>query len=114
MHWALHDLFTWFDSQPSLIVSILTGSGRAFCAGADLKEWHEGRQKAMPGSGFGGLSRRGGKKPVIAAVNGICFGGGCEMIINADLVVASEGAEFSLPEVSRSYCLDKRSRKSIR
>jgi len=55
----------------------------------------------MPDAGFGGLSRRGGKKPVIAAVNGICFGGGCEMIINADMVIASENATFALPEVKR-------------
>jgi len=47
------------------------------------------------------LSRRNGKKPVIAAVNGICFGGGCEMIINADMVIASEKATFALPEVKR-------------
>lgn len=53
----------------------------------------------MAATGFGGLSRRDGRKPVIAAVNGICFGGGCEMIINCDLVVASKNAAFSLPEV---------------
>lgn len=55
----------------------------------------------MPGSGFGGLSRRGGKKPVIAAVNGLAFGGGCEMIVNCDMVVASQSARFALPEVKR-------------
>jgi enoyl-CoA hydratase/carnithine racemase len=55
----------------------------------------------MPPSGFGGLSRRAGKKPVICAVNGICFGGGCEMIVNADMVIASEDATFALPEVKR-------------
>lgn len=53
----------------------------------------------MPSSGFGGLSRRAGKKPVICAVNGICFGGGCEMIINADMVIADAKAQFALPEV---------------
>ncbi len=55
----------------------------------------------MPASGFGGLSRRGGKKPVIAAVNGLALGGGCEMIINCDMVVAAHGAQFGLPEVKR-------------
>lgn len=53
----------------------------------------------MAPSGFGGLSRRSGKKAVICAVNGICFGGGCEMIINADMVIAEEQAVFGLPEV---------------
>ena len=55
----------------------------------------------MPATGFGGLSRRRGRKPVIAAVNGICFGGGCEMAINSDMVFASSSATFSLPEVKR-------------
>ncbi|CAD6568772.1 MAG: hypothetical protein ASARMPREDX12_001832 [Alectoria sarmentosa] len=52
-------------------------------------------------SGFGGLSRRRGKKPVIAAVNGIAHGGGCEMIANCDIVLASPSALFALPEVKR-------------
>ena len=48
--------------------------------------------------GFGGLSRRQGKKPIIAAVNGLCYGGGFEMVINTDLVVAGPSARFQLPE----------------
>lgn len=55
----------------------------------------------MPGSGFGGLARRKGRKPVICAVNGLCLGGGAEMAINADIVVASSRAVFALPEVRR-------------
>lgn len=55
----------------------------------------------MPNSGFGGLARRKGKKPVICAVNGICLGGGAEMIINSDIVIASSRAVFGLPEVKR-------------
>jgi enoyl-CoA hydratase/carnithine racemase len=117
MHYDLDALYTWFDAEPSLRVAILTGEGRAFCAGADLKEWNrannssspsskpgqeltrEQQQRSMPPSGFGALSRRRGKKPLICAVNGICFGGGCEMIINADIVVASTNATFGLPDV---------------
>jgi len=55
----------------------------------------------MVSSGFGALSRRSGRKPVIAAVNGLAFGGGCELIVNCDLVVASSSATFALPEVKR-------------
>jgi enoyl-CoA hydratase/carnithine racemase len=99
------------DAEPSLRCGIVTGNGRAFCAGADLKEWDAQNRptapsmsaytetRTMPASGFGGLSRRGGKKPIIAAVNGICFGGGCEMAINCDIVIADEKARFGLPEV---------------
>jgi enoyl-CoA hydratase/carnithine racemase len=107
-HHDLDALYKWFDNEPSLACAILTGEGRAFCAGADLKEWNSdnntgankpARNERTPASGFGALSRRGGKKPVICAVNGICFGGGCEMIVNADMVIADENAVFGLPEV---------------
>ncbi|KAH8804901.1 enoyl-CoA hydratase [Xylogone sp. PMI_703] len=102
-HYDLQSLYAWLDDEPSLICAILTGTGRAFCAGADLKEWNnansKGETRAHPPSGFGGLTRRSGKKPVICAVNGICFGGGTEMIVNADIVIAEEQAQFGLPEV---------------
>ncbi|MCJ1308252.1 hypothetical protein MMC25_001905 [Agyrium rufum] len=133
-HHELDAVWTWFDNEPSLRVGIVTGAGRAFCAGADLKgffpfsslqcrlvqsirtedldrcllhplvEWNKinalpGTRPEMPPSGFGALSTRTGRKPIIAAVNGICFGGGFEMVINTDLVVASHAARFSLPEV---------------
>ena len=52
----------------------------------------------MRASGFGALSTRTGKKPIIAAVNGICFGGGFEIVINVDLILASPSATFALPE----------------
>lgn len=55
----------------------------------------------MPPSGFGALSRRTGLKPVIAAVNGLAYGGGTEIIVNCDLIVASSKATFALPEVKR-------------
>lgn len=109
--YELEPLFSWYDSEPSLRCAIVTGAGRAFCAGMDLKEWnqsiirhangeHSGQQM-MPRSGFGALSRRHGKKPVIAAVNGLAFGGGMEIVSNLDLAVAAQSARFALPEVKR-------------
>ncbi|KAJ5084262.1 hypothetical protein NUU61_008841 [Penicillium alfredii] len=109
--YELESLFSWFDSEASLRCAIVTGAGRAFCAGMDLKQWdisnarrangeHDG-QLMMPRSGFGGLSRRHGKKPVIAAVNGLAFGGGMEIVANMDLVVAAKSARFALPEAQR-------------
>ncbi|KIW97175.1 uncharacterized protein Z519_02567 [Cladophialophora bantiana CBS 173.52] len=110
MHWALHALLEWYDDEASLRCCVVTGMGRAFCAGADLKEWNEANarrergepgQRVVPSSGFGAISRRAGKKPVIGAVNGLAFGGGMEMVANMDLVVAAKSALFALPEVKR-------------
>ncbi|KAL4965605.1 enoyl-CoA hydratase/isomerase family protein [Aspergillus stella-maris] len=118
-HAELHRIWEWMDDEPSIRVGVITGEGRAFCAGADLKgilstfsilslflEWNASvssntDRNLPPSSGFGGLSRRSGKKPIIAAVNGLCLGGGCEMITNTDIVIASEGAFFGFPEVQR-------------
>ncbi|OJD15568.1 hypothetical protein AJ78_04191 [Emergomyces pasteurianus Ep9510] len=107
-HAELHAVWEWMDAEPLLRVGIITGKGRAFCAGADLKEWndknaaHSSGRPAPPSSGFAGLSRRAGKKPVICAANGLAYGGGCEIIINADIVIASKrAAKFALPEVKR-------------
>ncbi|CAO1603580.1 hypothetical protein XANCAGTX0491_007162 [Xanthoria calcicola] len=104
-HHELASIWDWMDNEPSIRCGIITGAGnRAFCAGADLKEWNEsnntGKRRSQPRSGFGGLSNRArGKKPIIAAVNGLCLGGGFEMVINADVVLASPTAVFGLPEV---------------
>jgi enoyl-CoA hydratase/carnithine racemase len=82
---------------------VLTGAGdRAFCAGQDLKEVGEDRRKrARPAGGWGGLTEREFPKPLIAAVNGVALGGGLELILCCDLVVAEEHARFGLPEVKR-------------
>jgi enoyl-CoA hydratase/carnithine racemase len=72
----------------------------------DLKEWNSHtssnntKKSPMPG-GFAGLSSRRGKKPVISAVHGICYGGGFEAVVNTDLIIAHAGSTFSLPETSR-------------
>ncbi|KAL5358329.1 ClpP/crotonase-like domain-containing protein [Aspergillus floccosus] len=101
-------VFEWLDNEPNLSVAVLTGSGRAFSAGADLKAWRASMEPgADPSKRMGNprpyvpLSRRRGKKPVIAAVNGLAMGGGCEIVVNSDLVIASKNAVFGLPEVKR-------------
>ncbi|KAK2598936.1 hypothetical protein QQS21_005614 [Conoideocrella luteorostrata] len=109
--YELEALFTWYDAEPSLRCAVITGAGRAFCSGMDLKEWNDiatrrsrGLQEERPmnpPSGFGGLSRRHGKKPIIAAVNGLAFGGGLEILANLDLIFAAKSAKFALTEVKR-------------
>ncbi|KAM3069348.1 hypothetical protein ACMFMF_008566 [Clarireedia jacksonii] len=105
-HWEADAILTWFDNAPHLRVAIITGAGKkAFCAGQDLIEQAKFKSKPPPiekrrhpPSGFCGISRRVGKKPVIAAVNGFALGGGFEICLNCDIVVASPHAAFGLPE----------------
>ena len=90
--------------DPDLRVGVLTGAGRAFTAGADLKEVAAGRSLLAPGqreTGFGGFTRRLIPKPLIAAVNGYALGGGTELMLACDLAIMSEDATLGLPEVRR-------------
>jgi crotonobetainyl-CoA hydratase len=90
--------------NPEVRAVVITGAGRAFCAGADLKELAQGRSIGAPGNadwGFAGLVRHWIGKPVIAAVNGVALGGGTEIALACDLVVAATTARFGLPEVKR-------------
>ncbi|ETI25545.1 hypothetical protein G647_02318 [Cladophialophora carrionii CBS 160.54] len=101
----IQQIWEVFDQDESLWVGIITGVGRAFCTGADLQEWNEmnktGVVNDMSAPGLAGLPRRAGKKPIIAAVNGLCMGGGFEMVANCDLVIACSSAIFALPEAKR-------------
>jgi enoyl-CoA hydratase/carnithine racemase len=101
-HVELERIWDDFASDPELWVAIVTGAGdRAFSAGNDLK-WtaeHGGKLPPMPKGGFAGIvSRFDLTKPVIAAVNGFALGGGFEIVLACDVVVAAEHARFGLPE----------------
>ncbi len=98
----LGEIWTAIDLDPAIRCVVLTGTGRAFCAGADMKEdGPEGLEywSRTGDHGFGGISLgRRPSVPVIAKVNGIALGGGFEMVLGCDLVVAAEEASFGLPE----------------
>ncbi|PWN48242.1 ClpP/crotonase [Violaceomyces palustris] len=125
----LSRVLDWFETEASLWVVIVTGRGRGFCAGQDLKEWLEKKKQGGEGAvfeidasthlpiqsqseirnviqrvesgGFGSISTRKSSKPFIAAIDGVCMGGGMEIMLNCDLVVASSRSTFALPEVAR-------------
>ncbi|WP_028710064.1 enoyl-CoA hydratase/isomerase family protein [Paracoccus pantotrophus] len=91
------------EADAATRVVILTGAGeRAFCSGADLKEAHERKASHSTGpGGFCGLVFAPRTKPWIAAVNGIAAGGGCELALACDVILAADSARFSLPEAQR-------------
>ena len=104
------DAFAAFRDDPALRVAIITGAGdKFFCAGCDLKAAAQGEvaDSDYGVGGFGGLQELPGlNKPVIAAVNGICCGGGLELALSADLILASEQATFALPEINSGTIAD--------
>ena len=97
----LAGVFDDFAANPDLWVAIITGAGeRAFCAGNDLRYQAEGGDRsASPSTGFAGITSRWDlNKPIIAAVNGVAMGGGFEIALACDLIIASDNALFALPE----------------
>ena len=104
------DTFAAFRDDPVLRVAIITGAGdKFFCAGWDLKAAAQGEvaDSDYGVGGFGGLQELPDlNKPVIAAVNGICCGGGLELALSADLILASEQATFALPEINSGTIAD--------
>ncbi len=109
------EVFTEFRDDPELRVAIVTGAGeKFFCPGWDLKAAADG--DAVDGDygkgGFGGLQElRALNKPVIAAVNGICCGGGLELALSADIILAADHASFALPEIRSGTVADAASVK---
>ena len=96
----LAGVFDEFAADPDLWIAILTGAGeRAFSAGNDLKNQAAGGDMKQPSSGFGGITARYDlNKPLIAAVNGVAMGGGFELALACDIIVADQNAVFALPE----------------
>ncbi len=96
----LAQIFDDFAADPDLWVAILTGAGdRAFSAGNDLRWQAEGNAVTVPATGFAGLTSRWDlDKPVIAAVNGVAMGGGFEIALACDIILAADKATFALPE----------------
>ncbi|GIK85892.1 MAG: enoyl-CoA hydratase [Betaproteobacteria bacterium] len=99
-HEEMSQAFDFYADTPSLRVAIVTGAGeRAFCVGTDLKSLAQTGDYEYPGGGFAGITKRFDLfKPVIAAVNGLCLGGGVEIVAACDLAIADEHAQFGLPE----------------
>jgi enoyl-CoA hydratase len=89
------------DAGDELRVGILTGAGKGFCAGMDLKAFVAGERPHVGDRGFAGIVQRPPAKPLIAAVEGFAVAGGFEIALACDLIVAARGARLGVPEVKR-------------
>ncbi|HEY5194911.1 MAG TPA: crotonase/enoyl-CoA hydratase family protein [Solirubrobacteraceae bacterium] len=90
------------DGEDSLSVGVLTGAGKGFCAGMDLKAFVTGERPWVGDRGFAGIVRRASVKPLIAAIEGFAVAGGLEVALACDMIVAARGAKLGIPEVKRS------------
>lgn len=89
------------DASDDIQVAILTGAGGTFCAGMDLKAFVTGEVPHVKGRGFAGLTEKGPRKPLIAAIEGYALAGGLELAISCDMIVSADNAKFGIPETKR-------------
>src|SRR5947209_12536173 len=90
------------DADAELSVGVITGAGKGFCAGMDLKAFVGGERPWAGDRGFAGIAQRAAEKPLIAAIEGFAVAGGMEIALACDLIVAAQGAKLGIPEVKRS------------
>jgi enoyl-CoA hydratase len=90
------------DADAELTLGVLTGAGKGFCAGMDLKAFVAGEVPYADDRGFAGITQRAAAKPLIAAIEGFAVAGGLEVALSCDLIVAARGAKLGIPEVKRS------------
>jgi enoyl-CoA hydratase len=90
------------DADPGLSVGIVTGAGKGFSAGMDLKAFVAGEWPAVDDRGFGGITERAAAKPLIAAIEGFAMAGGLEIALSCDVIVAARGTRLAIPEVTLS------------
>jgi enoyl-CoA hydratase len=90
------------DGASESSIGIITGAGKGFCAGMDLKAFVAGESPRVEGRGFAGITRRAAAKPLIAAIEGFAVAGGLEVALACDLIVAARGTRLGIPEVKRS------------
>jgi enoyl-CoA hydratase len=100
--WGIAGALDELDGDDGLAVGILTGAGKGFCAGMDLKAFVAGESPWAGDRGFAGITQRAATKPLIAAVEGFAVAGGLEVALACDLIVAARGARLGVPEVKRS------------
>jgi enoyl-CoA hydratase len=99
---GIADALDELDGDDELTLGVLTGAGKGFCAGMDLKAFVTGERPYADDRGFAGITQRASTKPLIAAVEGFAVAGGLEVALSCDLIVASRGAKLGVPEVKRS------------
>ncbi len=99
---GISDALDELDRDEELAVGVLTGAGRGFCAGMDLKAFVAGESAWVGERGFAGIVRRPSSKPLIAAVEGFAVAGGLEIALACDLIVAARRSRLGIPEVKRS------------
>jgi enoyl-CoA hydratase len=99
---GIADALDELDGEAGLTLGVLTGAGKGFCSGMDLKAFVTGERPYADDRGFAGITQRASVKPLIAAIEGFAVAGGLEVALACDLIVAARGAKLGIPEVKRS------------